>query len=113
MMGARSSAAMEVLAEKAMVIAHGDESRIFEAIRFIDEAIPVLEKEGCGYGLINVPRLIAYQAQLKNRIGETAAALKLFSKAKPLFSESDDDKEFLEFIDDEIAKIESSTTGRG
>lgn len=111
--GVRSSAAMEVLAEKARFIAQTDESRVYEAVRILDEAIPILEKKGCEYSLINVPRLIAYQAQLKNRIGESAAALKLFSKAKPLFSDSDDDKEFLEFIDDEISKIESSTARRG
>lgn len=103
-----SSAAMEILAEKARVIAHEDENRTSEAVRLLDQAIPVLEKKGCEYSIIDVPRLISYQAQLKYRIGESAAALRLFAKAKPLFSDSDADKEFLDFIDEEIVKIKTS-----
>lgn len=106
--GFRSSAAMEVLAEKARVIAHDDKNRTTEAVRLLDQAIPVLEKKGCEYSIIDVPRLISYQAQLKYMIGESAAALRLFAKAKPLFSDSDADKDFLNFIDEEIVKIKAS-----
>ena len=108
MKGFRSSAAMEVLAEKARVIAHEDKNRTTEAVRLLDQAIPVLEKKGCEYSIIDVPRLISYQAQLKYMIGESAAALRLFAKAKPLFSDSDADKNFLNFIDEEIVKIKAS-----
>ena len=104
-----SSAAMEVLAEKARVIAHEDESRTFEAVRLLDKAIPVLEKNGCEYSIIDVPRLIAYQGLLKDRIGESSAALKLLAKAKPLFLDPEGrDKEYLEFVDAEVARIEAS-----
>ena len=106
--GVRSSAAMEVLAEKARVIAHEDENRVTEAVNLLDNAIPVLEKNGCEYSIIDVPRLIAYQALLKDRIGESTVALKLFEKARPLFSNSNSDKEYLKFMDEEILRIKST-----
>lgn len=111
--GPESAAAMEVLSEKAKVIAHADDGRVNEAIMLLDETIPVLEKKGCAYSIIDLPRLIAYQAQLKNQVGETSAALKLFEKSKSLFSDPDEkDKEYLEFVDEEIARIESSIPSR-
>ncbi len=63
--GCNSVTAMEVLAEKARVVANEKENGVSEALILLDRVIPVLEKFGCKYSIVDFPSLITFREQLK------------------------------------------------
>lgn len=106
--GADSAEAMEVLAEKTVVAVSKDEIKATEANLLLDKIIPVLEKGGCRYSIVNLQNLIAFQALQKNIAEEKELALGLFEKAKILQSDSDSsDGEYLEYIGGLMSEIET------
>lgn len=112
--GMKSSTAMEVLAEKAMVIAMKDKARVPEAVRLMDEAIPVLEKCELEYWLEDMPHVYAFQAAMKNDIGDRGSSRKLFAKAKASVKDPDGDgKEYLVLIEKCELEIEKSYLEKG
>lgn len=107
--GMKSSTAMEVLAEKAMVIAMRDKARVPEAARLMDEAIPVLEKCELEYWLEDMPHVYAFQAAMKNDIGDRDSSRKLFAKAKASVQDPEGDgKEYLSLIEKCESEIEKT-----
>lgn len=68
--GSNSPTAMEVLAEKARLVASEGGNGALEAISLLDEAIPILEKSGCEYSVVNLPLLIVFHEQLKVSVCE-------------------------------------------
>ena len=101
--------AMEVFAEMVMVMVQEDMLREIVAIRNMEEMFPVLANSKFEHSLNNLQCLYAFQADLYKRIGARKEALEYYAKAKAILSDTNEnDREFLLYINEEIAEIETT-----